>query len=75
VLGAVDRDEQVLAYREIHVGELQDIANSLDQLSCEFSTELGETWHEWGRFRAVVHREVWSILTRGPRLHDTVATS
>jgi 8-oxo-dGTP pyrophosphatase MutT (NUDIX family) len=70
-LGALDQTEQVLAYREIPVNELPAIADTLDQLPTTFSPELGETWREWGRFRAIVHREVWRLL-RSQRPEDVV---
>jgi NAD+ diphosphatase len=61
-LGTLDPHEHVLAFREIPVDELPTIADILDHLPAVFSPELDGYWHEWGRFRAIVHREVWQLL-------------
>lgn len=62
VLGAVDPDEHVEAFREIDPAEMRAIARELEALPDNHSDELEQNWHLWGLFRAVVHRAVADAL-------------
>lgn len=64
-LGALDEHEQVEAFRAIEPAELMTIADQLDHLDLGYADELNSGWHDWGRFRAVIHRVVWTAL-HGP---------
>ncbi|MGH2373399.1 MAG: NUDIX hydrolase [bacterium] len=62
ILGALDEHEQVEAFRNIEPAELLTIADQLDHLGLGYADELNARWHDWGRFRAVIHRVVWTAL-------------
>ena len=38
-------------------------ATALDSIDEGFDPEIGGSWSDWGRFRAVVHRVVYEALT------------
>ncbi len=57
-----DPDEQLEEFREVDVAELPAIADYLDSLAAEPSEEIHGKWHDWGRFRAVIHRAVYQAL-------------
>ncbi|GHO45285.1 NUDIX hydrolase [Ktedonospora formicarum] len=64
MLGAIDEDEAVEAFREIEPSELPTLADQLESLSSDRkrpNQKLGD-WGDWGRFRAVIHRVVWDTL-------------
>jgi ADP-ribose pyrophosphatase YjhB (NUDIX family) len=62
-----DDEERLAGYGETDVAGLAAIADQLDALPDRFSPDLGESWREWGAFRAVVHRVVRDALTPGPQ--------
>jgi ADP-ribose pyrophosphatase YjhB (NUDIX family) len=62
-LGARDPEERIASFREIEVGELPALAATLDSIDKGFDPEIGGSWSDWGRFRAVVHRVVYEALT------------
>ena len=65
VLGCLDENEQVEYFREIAQDELPEHAEFLAHLAHSYSPELGngrDDWADWGRFRAVIHQQVWEAL-------------
>lgn len=65
-LAAHDEDERIGAFRELAVSELADLADTLAQLPDEYDEQIAGRWHDWGRFRAVVHRVVYEQLKAEP---------
>jgi NAD+ diphosphatase len=63
MLGTLDATEQIEEWREIDVRELPRVADFLDDLRTPGTRDIGGDWRAWGRFRAVVHREVYAALT------------
>ena len=61
-LAAHDPAEQIGAFREVAVDELPALAETLDHVGDRFDPEIGGSWSDWGRFRAVVHRVVHAAL-------------
>ncbi len=57
----LDAQERITDVREVEPAELRRMAAHLEALP---DTDI-TTWHDWGRFRAVVHRVVADILTGG----------
>ena len=64
-LGAIDTTEQIEDWREAAVADLPRAADFLDELSTQGTQDIGGDWRAWGKFRAVVHREVYAALTAG----------
>ncbi|HWQ11981.1 MAG TPA: NUDIX hydrolase [Roseiflexaceae bacterium] len=62
-LGAHDEAEQIAAYREVALAELPALAATLEQAPDAYDEEIGGNWRDWGRFRAVVHRAVYDVLS------------
>jgi 8-oxo-dGTP pyrophosphatase MutT (NUDIX family) len=62
-LGAHDPEERIEAFCEIEVAELPALAAMLDGIGDGFDPQIGGSWSDWGRFRAVVHRVVYAALT------------
>ncbi len=62
VLGCLDEHERLEYFREIAPDELLERANFLAHLAHSYSPDLDEDWAHWGRFRAVIHRQVWQAL-------------
>ena len=62
----VDPNEQVEEFRDVEVGDLLSIADQLDGLAPRPAPGLESNWHDWGRFRAVIHRVVWEELKNSP---------
>jgi NAD+ diphosphatase len=62
-LGALDPAERLAAYGEIDIPDLLTIADQLDNLRDVYSVDFGESWRDWGAFRAIVHRVVWQVLS------------
>ena len=62
-LGPLDPHERILDYREIAPAELTAVADRLDALTSEQSSDIVGDWADWGRFRAVVHRAVARALS------------
>lgn len=58
-----DRHEGITGFRQIRIDELPRVANALDRLPADPSTDVNAPWRDWGRFRAVIHRVVWEALT------------
>jgi 8-oxo-dGTP pyrophosphatase MutT (NUDIX family) len=61
-LGARDPEERIASFREIEVFDLPALAVTLDSIDQGFDPEIGGSWSDWGRFRAVVHRVVYQTL-------------
>lgn len=61
-LGATDPAERLAGYREGQPADLPTIAARLEALPASDTAQLGVTWRDWGRFRAVIHRAVWEAL-------------
>ncbi len=64
VLNPIDEHEQIEGFREILPSELSTIADTLEHTSSSFSDEFDGNWHDWGVFRAVIHRQVWQAFQR-----------
>jgi hypothetical protein len=62
VLEVRDPEERVAAFREVGVDELPLLADTLNRAGDEFDPEIGGSWADWGRFRAVAHRLVYEAL-------------
>ncbi|MBV9280806.1 MAG: NUDIX hydrolase [Chloroflexi bacterium] len=61
-LGAIDPAERLAGYGEVDIPGLLTIADQLDHLPDSFSVDFGESWRDWGAFRAIVHRVVWQAM-------------
>jgi len=61
-LGVRDPSERIGAFREVAVAELLAVAEELERVTDRFAPEIGGSWGDWGRFRAVVHRVVYEAL-------------
>ena len=61
-LGTLDPAEQLEDWREIDPSELVGVAEFLDDLRSAGTQDIGGDWRSWGKFRAVVHREVHAAL-------------
>ena len=61
-LGPTDLDESIEDFREIEPDELVTVARHLSQLEPTAAIEMDGRWHDWGEFRAVIHRAVWDSL-------------
>ena len=61
-LGAIDETERIEAFHEIDPGELPTVAEFLESVKNEYSDEIDGMWHDWGHFRAVIHRVVWEAF-------------
>ncbi len=61
-LATIDEDEQVAGFLEVAPADLPKLADELDHLGQQFSTEFGTSWGTWGQFRAVIHRLVYEAL-------------
>ncbi|GEM84637.1 NUDIX domain-containing protein [Meiothermus hypogaeus] len=59
-----DHLEQISNFREVSAPGLLEIALNLEGLPPHFSKELGATWADWGKFRAVVHQVAAQALTQ-----------
>lgn len=53
-----DPDEDHESFCEIEPARLPVLANRLAQMPDAFSEQIGGSWRDWGRFRAVVHSVV-----------------
>src|SRR5262249_35394158 len=62
-LHARDESEQIGAFRELEVAELPAQAELLANLPDTFHRKIRGSWRDWGRFRAVVHRVVFEMLS------------
>jgi hypothetical protein len=62
MLGPRDPEERIGSFREIAVAELPALAATLEGVGEGFDPQIGGSWHDWGRFRAVVHRVVYDLL-------------
>jgi ADP-ribose pyrophosphatase YjhB (NUDIX family) len=62
VLEVRDPHERHAAFREIDPSELLALADHLAAAPLGFDPEIAGSWHDWGQFRAVVHRVVHAIL-------------
>jgi ADP-ribose pyrophosphatase YjhB (NUDIX family) len=61
-LAARDASERIGAFRELDVGELPALADTLERAPDNVSDEIDGSWRDWGRFRAVAHRVVYEAL-------------
>jgi 8-oxo-dGTP pyrophosphatase MutT (NUDIX family) len=57
----IDADEQILGWRWVSAGQLRAVADQLEQVADRPPPD-GETWADWGRFRAISHRFVAGVL-------------
>jgi NAD+ diphosphatase len=62
-LGPRDPEERIESFREVVVAELPALATTLDGIGAGYDPQIGGSWADWGRFRAVVHRAVYQALT------------
>jgi ADP-ribose pyrophosphatase YjhB (NUDIX family) len=62
-LGSRDPHERLGAFRDIDVSELPALAATLAAAPDRLDDEIGGNWRDWGRFRAIVHRVVFEVLT------------
>lgn len=62
-LGPTDPAEQIGTYREIELGELPALAETLEQCHRLGTPERIGSWRDWGAFRAIIHRVVYEVLT------------
>lgn len=66
VLECLDEHECLEYFHEIVPEELTERAEFLAHLPHGYSQDLGDgsdDWADWGKFRAVIHRQVWQALT------------
>jgi NAD+ diphosphatase len=63
VLQVQDADERIEAFRELAVAELPALAETLEHVPDTHDPEIDGSWRDWGRFRAVAHREIYAALT------------
>lgn len=61
-LGTLDPHERISAFREVDASELSAVADRLDAIASELSSDIDGDWADWGAFRAVVHRVVADAL-------------
>ncbi|MGB9751452.1 MAG: NUDIX hydrolase [Roseiflexus castenholzii] len=64
-LGSRDPHERIGAFRDIDAHELPALAATLEAAPDRFDDEIGGNWRDWGRFRAIIHRVVYEVLTHG----------
>jgi 8-oxo-dGTP pyrophosphatase MutT (NUDIX family) len=62
-LQAHDPNERIEAFHELAVADLPALAEVLEHVPDTWDREIGGSWHDWGRFRAVAHRVVYAALT------------
>jgi 8-oxo-dGTP pyrophosphatase MutT (NUDIX family) len=58
-----DPHERISGFSSATARQLLQIAEALETLPNQVSKELGTTWSDWGRFRAVAQRVVAEALT------------
>jgi NAD+ diphosphatase len=58
-----DLHERITGFRPVQLDELPRVADALDRLPVDPSTDVDAPWRDWGQFRAVIHRVVWETLT------------
>jgi hypothetical protein len=58
-----DADERIEAFGELAVAELPALAETLEHVPNTYDDQIDGSWREWGRFRAVAHREIYAALT------------
>ena len=61
-LEVLDEDEQIEDFREVLPEDLLTIAENLERVTANYHTKTDDTWRDWGRFRAIIHRLVWEAL-------------
>lgn len=61
-LAVHDPSERIGDFRELAVGDLPALAETLERAPDSYDDEIAGWWHDWGRFRAVVHRVVYDVL-------------
>jgi ADP-ribose pyrophosphatase YjhB (NUDIX family) len=59
-----DTTEQIEEWIEVEPSALADVADRLESVTNAYSEDIGGSWSDWGRFRAVVHRVVCEELRR-----------
>lgn len=62
ILEVRDPHERTADFREITPAELLAMATHLEATEDRIDPEIGGSWRDWGRFRAVVHRVVAEAL-------------
>lgn len=63
-LGAIDESERVEAFYEVPPVQFPRLADFLDHVKSEDSTDIGGNWEDWGHFRAAIHRAVAEALAQ-----------
>lgn len=58
-----DADERIEAFHELAVVDLPALAETLAHVPDTYDHEIDGSWRDWGRFRAVAHREIYTALT------------
>ena len=61
-LAVQDAGERIGSFREIEVAELPALAATLENAPDVVDPEIGGSWRDWGRFRAVSHRVVYDRI-------------
>lgn len=61
-LGPLDLSERVESFRFIAPTELPILTERLKHLKQEYDPQVAGDWHDWGKFRAVIHEIVWEAL-------------
>jgi NAD+ diphosphatase len=62
-LHAHDTSERIEAFGELAVADLLALAETLAQVPDIRDDQIGGSWRDWGRFRAVAHRVIYTALT------------
>ena len=63
ILHVQDADERIEAFHELAVADLPAQAETLENVPDTHDHEIDGSWRDWGRFRAVAHREIYAALT------------
>lgn len=64
-LATQDESERIGAFRFVPVAELPVLAETLAAAPDVVAGDIGGSWRDWGRFRAVAHRVVYAALAGG----------
>lgn len=63
-LGPLDLNERIESYRFIQPADLPTLVEQLSHLDRDYDSQIAGDWHDWGQFRAVIHRLVWESLQK-----------
>ncbi len=61
-LNPLDLSERIESFRLIQPGDLPTLVERLSHLEQKYDPQVAGNWHDWGQFRAVIHRLVWEAL-------------